>query len=53
MFTNIVFSALGGVSGGELSTEVRDGGDQAGPGLHQAAAGLCHPGQLENIVAKC
>ena len=38
------FPALGGISGGELSTEVRDGGDQAGPGLHKAAARLGHPG---------
>ena len=41
------FPALGGISGGELPTEVRNGGDQAGPGLHQTAAGLGHPGGLE------
>ena len=41
------FSALGGVSGGELSTEVRDGGDQAGLGLHQAAARLCHTSETK------
>ena len=39
--------ALGGISGGELEAEVGDGGDQAGPGLHQTAAGLGHPGELE------
>ena len=45
----LFFSALGGVSGGELSTEVRDGGDQAGLGLHQAAAGLCHTSETKTI----
>ena len=43
----LFFPALGGVSGGELSTEVRDGGDQAGLGLHQAAAGLCHTSETK------
>ena len=41
------FPALGGISGGELSAEVWDGGHQAGPGLHQAAARLCHTSETK------